>query len=288
MNTYAMRNFLFALVARASGLDVRQPPELTTVTIRSMTITTTRTVTTHPVLWTNTTIQTLPPIEPSTASVSNITGGALGTGATAATSVITETSISGTEGSCITVTPNVSVRPSLLPSTSSRAVSKSTEGDQTMSSVTALWPRPGIADPPEAPLSSSSVPYTTSSSLVTSSSPASSSTPDPVESSTSIRWSISPTISSTKLLNSTSQSSDLPTSTSSKTFTTKTSSQVASVSTATASDGTGYGEATMILPTVDLSRPDQSSSSFSPTTPHLSIPSPSSTIHVVAIDVLGF
>ncbi|KAI0852829.1 hypothetical protein F5Y00DRAFT_272452 [Daldinia vernicosa] len=282
MNTYAMRTFLLALVARVSGLGARQPPELTTVTIRSVTITSTRTVTTNSVLWANTTMKTLPPIEPSTASVSNITGGIPGTGATAATSAITEVSVSRTKGSCITITPNLSIRPSPPSPTNSTAVSRSTEGGQKMSSAAIPWPRPGIADPPEAPLSSFSVSRTTSSSPVTSSKP------DTMWNSTSIGWSSSPTISSTKLLNSTSESSDLPTSTSSETFTTKTSSQIASVSTATASDGTGYGEGTVIQPTVDPSRPDQSSSSFSPMAPIPSISPPSSTIHVVAIDVLGF
>ncbi|KAI1658325.1 hypothetical protein F4813DRAFT_388600 [Daldinia decipiens] len=278
-----MRSLLFALVAHASGLDTRQPPELTTVTIRSMTITSTRTVTTSPVSWTNTSIQTLPPIEPSMASVSNITGATLGTGATEATSAITETSISGTGGSCITVTPNLSVQPSLLPSTSSIAMSRS-EGDHTMPSVSILWPRPGIADPPEASPSSSNIPNTTSSSLVTSSSLASSSTPDTVGSSTSIGWSISPTISSTGLVGSTSQSSDLSTSTSSETSTIETSSQVTSVSTLTTPDGTGFGEATTMLTTAGPSRPDQSSSSFGPATPPSSTPSHSTTIKVSAID----
>ncbi|KAI0111695.1 hypothetical protein F4814DRAFT_460839 [Daldinia grandis] len=271
-----MRNLLFALVAHASGLGVRQPPEPTTVTIRSMTITSTGTVTTHSDLQTNATIRTLPPIEPSMASVFSTTGEILGTDTTTATSAITEASVSEADGSCITVTPNLSAQSSPLPPESSIAVPSSTEGNQIFPPTTIPLPRPGIVDPPETPLSFSSVPDTTSSSLVA---PSKS---DTVGSSTSIGWSISPTTSSTTLLSPASQSSDLPTSTSNETFTTITSSQVASVSTVTTTDGTGHGEATMVRTT------DQSSSSFSPTTHSPLFPSHSTTIHVVAINRLGY
>ncbi|KAI1470936.1 uncharacterized protein F4812DRAFT_469398 [Daldinia caldariorum] len=315
MNTYTIGGFLLALIARAFGLDASQSPEPISTTVRTTTLTSTRTVTTHPILWINTSVEALRAAETAMASVFDTTEGAGGAVIATANTTTTKASKSPksrTKGRCITITPNLSTLPHYIPSTGSMAsnsnlstlppyipsassvatleTSASTAGNKSASPAITLWPKPGIANPPEAPSSSFIVPQITSSSVKASSAP---NTPT---SSTILSPSIPPKTSSSEPSSSTSQSSALPTppSSSQTSITTSTSSQV----TSTSSVGTGYGEATTMQTTTVPGHSSQSTPtsvatvSLSPThTPTLvttvplsPIHTPTTTLKVSAID----
>ncbi|KAI1807565.1 hypothetical protein F4811DRAFT_573897 [Daldinia bambusicola] len=303
MNTYAIVGFLLALTAHAFGLHARQSPEPISTTVCTTTLTSTRTVTAYPALWTNTSIEAPSATEAAKTSVFNTTGGAGGAEVTVANSTTTKASKSHksrTKGLCKTTTPNLLTLPPYIPSTGSIATnstlltlspyvpsassiatsetSASTEDNKSASPAITLWPKPGIANPPETPPSSFTVPQITSSSVEPSSAPY------PPSSSTILLPSIPWTTSSTEPSSPTSQSSALPTPTSSQTSTTSTSSTVTSTSSASASAGTGYGEVTTLQTTVVPGPPYQSPPSSVATASLSPIHTPITTLKVSAID----